>query len=109
MTFSWCNWFITVFELCSQIRGLCGHRQIPIAKFGLQHNLLLGDDVVVSIYNATCSNNITNIQRPKFVLVSRKCAYDTQCQDGSRYSIQCCLYNPFRCRREEDQGFFCKE
>lgn len=38
------------FELCSQLRGECGVRQVPNAKIALQHNLGLGGAAVVTIY-----------------------------------------------------------
>jgi len=37
-------------ELCWQLRGMCGKRQVPNAKVALQHNLGLGGAVVVSLY-----------------------------------------------------------
>ena len=37
-------------ELCLQLRGECGKRQVPGAKIGLQHNLGLGGAVVVALY-----------------------------------------------------------
>ena len=37
-------------ELCLQLRGLAGDRQVPSAKLGLQHNLGLGGAVVVALY-----------------------------------------------------------
>jgi acetyl-CoA acetyltransferase len=40
-------------ELCWQLRGECGPRQVKGAKVGLQHNLGLGGAVVVS-YKYMC-------------------------------------------------------
>jgi len=37
-------------ELCWQLRGLAGPRQVPGAKLALQHNLGLGGAVVVGLY-----------------------------------------------------------
>ncbi|XP_059677734.1 sterol carrier protein 2 isoform X4 [Gavia stellata] len=37
-------------ELCWQLRGLAGRRQVPGAKVALQHNLGLGGAVVVTLY-----------------------------------------------------------
>ncbi|GBG34378.1 Non-specific lipid-transfer protein [Hondaea fermentalgiana] len=37
-------------ELCWQLRGECGPRQVPGAKVGLQHNLGLGGLVVIGLY-----------------------------------------------------------
>jgi sterol carrier protein 2 len=37
-------------ELCLQLRGDCGKRQVPGAVLALQHNLGLGGAVVVAYY-----------------------------------------------------------
>ncbi|XP_013407713.1 non-specific lipid-transfer protein [Lingula anatina] len=37
-------------ELCWQLRGLAGKRQVPGAKLALQHNIGLGGAVVVALY-----------------------------------------------------------
>ena len=37
-------------ELCWQLRGEAGKRQVPGAKVGLQHNIGLGGAVVVALY-----------------------------------------------------------
>jgi sterol carrier protein 2 len=37
-------------ELCWQLRGTCGLRQVPNAQIALQHNIGLGGAVVVSLY-----------------------------------------------------------
>ncbi|XP_023153413.2 sterol carrier protein 2 [Amphiprion ocellaris] len=37
-------------ELCWQLRGLAGRRQVPGAKLALQHNIGLGGAVVVTLY-----------------------------------------------------------
>jgi sterol carrier protein 2 len=37
-------------ELCWQLRGMCGTRQVPNAKVALQHNIGLGGAVVVTLY-----------------------------------------------------------
>ncbi|XP_067157368.1 sterol carrier protein 2 [Apteryx mantelli] len=39
-------------ELCWQLRGLAGGRQVPGAKVALQHNLGLGGAAVVTLYGA---------------------------------------------------------
>jgi len=38
------------FEICQQLRGLCGPRQVKNARVGLQHNLGLGGAAVVTAY-----------------------------------------------------------
>lgn len=37
-------------ELCWQLRGMCGKRQVPNARIALQHNIGLGGAVVVALY-----------------------------------------------------------
>ena len=37
-------------ELCRQLRGECGKRQVSGARIALQHNLGLGGAVVVAMY-----------------------------------------------------------
>ncbi|XP_031567987.1 non-specific lipid-transfer protein-like [Actinia tenebrosa] len=37
-------------EICLQLRGECGKRQVPGARLGLQHNLGLGGAVIVALY-----------------------------------------------------------
>lgn len=37
-------------ELCWQLRGVAGRRQVPNAKLALQHNIGLGGAVVVALY-----------------------------------------------------------
>lgn len=37
-------------ELCWQLRGLAGRRQVPGAKVALQHNLGIGGAVVVTLF-----------------------------------------------------------
>lgn len=37
-------------ELCWQLRGLAGRRQVPGAKLALQHNIGLGGAVVIALY-----------------------------------------------------------
>ena len=37
-------------ELCWQLRGLAGKRQVPGAKVALQHNLGLGGACVITLY-----------------------------------------------------------
>ena len=37
-------------ELCWQLRGLAGKRQVPGAKVALQHNLGLGGACIVTLY-----------------------------------------------------------
>lgn len=44
-------------ELCNQLRGKCGRRQVPGAKLALQHNLGLGGACVVGLYKLGFPNN----------------------------------------------------
>lgn len=44
-------------ELCWQLRGLAGKRQVPGAKLALQHNIGLGGAVVVSLYRMGFTEN----------------------------------------------------
>lgn len=37
-------------ELCWQLRGLAGKRQVPKARLALQHNIGLGGAAVVALY-----------------------------------------------------------
>src|SRR5690606_26734082 len=37
------------FELVNQLRGTCGPRQVPVPRFGLQHNIGLGGACVVTL------------------------------------------------------------
>jgi len=37
-------------ELCWQLRNMCGKRQVPNVKYGLQHNLGLGGAVMIAVY-----------------------------------------------------------
>ena len=41
------------FELCQQLRGDAGLRQVEGARIGLQHNLGLGGAAVVTLYRST--------------------------------------------------------
>jgi len=38
------------FELCEQLRGNCGARQVPNARIALQHNFGLGSALVLTLY-----------------------------------------------------------
>ncbi|XP_022317931.2 sterol carrier protein 2-like isoform X1 [Crassostrea virginica] len=49
-------------ELCWQLRGMAGKRQVAGAKVGLQHNLGLGGAVVISIYRLGFPNAQRQIQ-----------------------------------------------
>ena len=40
------------FELCNQLRGNCGVRQVDGAQMALQHNLGLGGAAVVTMYRS---------------------------------------------------------
>jgi sterol carrier protein 2 len=40
-------------ELCWQLRGMCGNRQVPNVRAALQHNLGLGGAAVVGVYKVT--------------------------------------------------------
>lgn len=42
--------FAQCAELCWQLRGIAGKRQVPNLKYALQHNLGLGGACVVAIY-----------------------------------------------------------
>jgi sterol carrier protein 2 len=37
-------------ELCWQLRGMAGNRQVANARYGLQHNIGLGGAAVVTLY-----------------------------------------------------------
>lgn len=37
-------------ELCWQLRGVCGKRQVPNAKLAMQHNIGIGGAVVLALY-----------------------------------------------------------
>ncbi|XP_007430965.1 non-specific lipid-transfer protein [Python bivittatus] len=49
-------------ELCWQLRGEAGKRQVPGAKLALQHNLGLGGAVVVSLYKMGFPEAVRNRQ-----------------------------------------------
>ncbi|XP_046843162.1 sterol carrier protein 2-like [Xenia sp. Carnegie-2017] len=49
-------------ELCAQLRGECGKRQVPGAIVALQHNLGIGGAVVVALYKMAFSKNGTVIK-----------------------------------------------
>ena len=44
-------------ELCLQLRGQAGERQVPKAQLALQHNLGLGGAVVVALYKMGFEND----------------------------------------------------
>lgn len=46
-------------ELCWQLRGLAGKRQVPNAKLALQHNIGLGGAVVVALYRMGFPQSVT--------------------------------------------------
>lgn len=45
-------------ELCWQLRGMAGKRQVPKARIGLQHNIGLGGAVIVSLYRLGFPNHV---------------------------------------------------
>lgn len=47
------------YELCRQLRGECGLRQVPNAQVGLQHNLGLGGACVVGLYRKMIPLRVT--------------------------------------------------
>ena len=49
-------------ELCWQLRGMAGKRQVSDAKIGLQHNIGLGGAVVVALYKKGFPQNRSHIQ-----------------------------------------------
>lgn len=51
------------FELCNQLRGECGVRQVPGAKIGLQHNLGLGGACVVGLYKKLVPLQMKNVNQ----------------------------------------------
>ncbi|CAK9803272.1 Sterol carrier protein 2 [Anthophora plagiata] len=48
-------------ELCWQLRGLAGKRQVPNAKLALQHNIGLGGAVVVALYQLGFPQQSSNV------------------------------------------------
>ncbi|CAK9829078.1 Sterol carrier protein 2 [Anthophora retusa] len=48
-------------ELCWQLRGLAGKRQVPNAKLALQHNIGLGGAVVVALYRLGFPQQSSNV------------------------------------------------
>lgn len=52
-------------ELCWQLRGLAGNRQVAKARYGLQHNIGLGGAAVVTLYKKATdlSQNEVTISR----------------------------------------------
>lgn len=57
-------------EICWQLRGEAGTRQVPAAIHGLQHNLGLGGAVVVAVYGAGLTRSGTSGRVPVMVSVS---------------------------------------
>ncbi|XP_076764042.1 sterol carrier protein X-related thiolase [Xylocopa sonorina] len=52
-------------ELCWQLRGLAGKRQVPNANLALQHNLGLGGAVVVALYRMGFPQQAAIKEQPK--------------------------------------------
>ncbi|XP_033331850.2 sterol carrier protein X-related thiolase [Megalopta genalis] len=50
-------------ELCWQLRGLAGKRQVPNAKLALQHNIGLGGAVVVALYKLGFPGNQQGVKK----------------------------------------------
>ena len=48
--FSLCSGLAQCAELCWQLRGEAGPRQVPSARIALQHNIGLGGAVIVGLY-----------------------------------------------------------
>ena len=46
-------------ELCWQLRGLAGKRQVDNAKLALQHNIGIGGAVVVTLYRLGFPDHVT--------------------------------------------------
>lgn len=61
-------------ELCWQLRGEAGKRQVPGAKLALQHNLGLGGAVVVSLYRMGFPETVRWVLSPPWRIHSLPCA-----------------------------------
>ena len=59
-------------ELCRQLRGECGKRQVSGARVALQHNLGLGGAVVVAMYRLGFPNQQRYGCRTGFFALSLK-------------------------------------
>ncbi|XP_050757141.1 sterol carrier protein 2 isoform X4 [Gymnogyps californianus] len=63
-------------ELCWQLRGLAGRRQVPGAKVALQHNLGVGGAVVVTLYGMGFPGAASNFFTDRIAAVPLSAAVD---------------------------------
>ncbi|CAH2310862.1 non-specific lipid-transfer [Pelobates cultripes] len=65
-------------ELCWQLRGLAGPRQVPGAKIGLQHNIGLGGAAVVTLYRMGFPGSASSTSRIQLVPTSAEDGFKCQ-------------------------------
>uniref|UniRef100_A0A8C3VUE3 Sterol carrier protein 2 n=1 Tax=Catagonus wagneri TaxID=51154 RepID=A0A8C3VUE3_9CETA len=63
-------------ELCWQLRGEAGKRQVPGAKVALQHNLGLGGAVVITLYKMGFPEAASSFRTPQIEAALASSAYD---------------------------------
>ena len=64
--------FAQCAELCWQVRGIAGKRQVPNLTYALQHNLGLGGACVVAIYKKYNKNKSAGTSELKEIEASEK-------------------------------------
>ncbi|KAM8930005.1 sterol carrier protein 2 [Pelodytes ibericus] len=65
-------------ELCWQLRGQAGRRQVSGAKLGLQHNIGLGGAVVVTIYKMGFPDSASSVSRIQMAPTSAQDGFKAQ-------------------------------